>query len=79
MNIYRAVNSEPAYTLIAHGVEKDTYLDDIDFNEFETVTYKVRAVCGRQESKGTCRTLNHATQLELERYRISLAARENVK
>ena len=70
VHIWRAVNSEPCYTLVAQDVTGGQYRDEgIRFEDVETVTYKITAD-GDAASLGACVTLNHSTELERQRYRF---------
>ncbi len=72
VNVWRAVNSESGYTLIAGGVEGGRFVDtELNFSEVETVTYKItRADTKDAASGGACVTLNHSTEIERQRYRF---------
>lgn len=61
-NILRAVNDEPVYECIAENVESP-YQDDFDFNEVDTITYKI--VNGKT---GIYKTISHATKLQKDIY-----------
>ncbi len=69
-NIYRAAGSAPSYEPIAQGVKGFEWRDTgFDFAAHSVVRYKVCAIRdGQAESEGVCAVINHATQLELERY-----------
>jgi alpha-L-fucosidase 2 len=71
-NVYRAVDGAPVYETLAERLSAFTFQDrNIDFGAHEIVTYKVTACRpdGSGESVGLVQTINHATQLDLERYR----------
>ncbi len=72
VNVWRAVNSEPGYTLVASGVEGGRYVDtSLRFDDVETATYKItRADAADAASNGAWVTLNHSTELERQRYRF---------
>ena len=73
VHIWRAVNSEPTYTLVAESVTGGRYQDEsFAFDEAETVTYKITADSS-SASAGACVTLNHSTELERQRYRFLVA------
>lgn len=72
VNVYRAIDSASDYQLLAEDVIENSYKDTIDFSKHETITYKVKAVRGTCESKGIYKTINHATELEIDRYEILL-------
>jgi len=77
-NVYRACNSEPYYTKIAEKISQSYYQDDIDFSKLETVTYKVTACKEHCESRGAFKTINHATQLEYDRFINQLKGRNYI-
>jgi hypothetical protein len=71
-NVYRAVDGAPDYETLATRLTVCEYRDsDLDFSRYEIVTYKVTACRpdGSSESDGPTVTLNHATTLDVERYR----------
>ncbi len=71
-NVYRAVDGEPCYEMLAERLATRTFQDrGLDFPACGTVTYKVTACRpdGSRESDGAAYTINHATQLDLDRYR----------
>jgi alpha-L-fucosidase 2 len=71
-NVYRAVDGAPVYETLAERLSAHEFQDrDVDFGAHEIVTYKVTAcrADGGGESDGPVKTVNHATQLDLERYR----------
>lgn len=75
-NVYRAVDHQPGYELVAKGLSETSYTDkDFDFASYEHVTYKVTAIfkVGTGESPGVNVVLNHASQLYLDRYRHRIA------
>jgi len=71
-NVYRAVNGAPGYETLATRLTSCDFHDtELDFAACEIATYKVTA-CGSDgsgESDGPTVTLNHATTLDVERYR----------
>lgn len=70
-NVYRAVNSEPCYVKLVEGLTDCVYQDnELDFSMVHLATYKVTASRkdGSGESDGPTKTINHATQLDIERY-----------
>ena len=74
VNIYRATNSDAQYIKIAEEITAKEFRDNIDFSKFETITYKITNVCKNQESNGICKTINHATKKQVERYNNFLKA-----
>lgn len=77
-NVYRATDSEAQYTLIAQQITDCSFKDSIDFMNYETVTYKVTACKNGCESVGVIQVLNHATQLDIDRYRNQLRGRKQL-
>ena len=71
VTVWRAVNSAPVYEKIADSVTGGTFTDkDFVFACAETVTYKItRADAEDGAAPGAVVTLNHATELEKQRYR----------
>lgn len=72
-NVYRAIGSEPGYVRIARGLTDCMYQDrEIDFDAYDCVTYKVTtcSIEGDRESGGPTKTINHATKLYIDRYRL---------
>ena len=68
-NVYRAIDSAPCYTKIAEQISGGCYTDtQTDFAACETVTYRITAVCGTDESAGVFQTIHHATRLQTDRY-----------
>ena len=75
-NVYRACDSEPCYTKIASEIKGFAFTDnDLNFGLHETVKYKVTAVLNGEESEGVLGVINHATQLEYDRYKNSIYLR----
>ncbi len=71
-NVYRAVDGAPVYEMLAERLAAHEFQDrGLDFSVHEIVTYKVTACRpdGSGESDGPVYTINHATSLDLERYR----------
>lgn len=68
VNIYRATNSDENYIKIAEEIIDKKFKDNIDFSNYETLTYKITNVCGNNESDGIAITINHATKKQIERY-----------
>ncbi|OGV81516.1 MAG: hypothetical protein A3K19_17235 [Lentisphaerae bacterium RIFOXYB12_FULL_65_16] len=71
-NVYRALDGAPGYEKVAERLTAPAYLDaQVDFAAHEIVSYKVTACRGdgSGESAGPVRTINHATPLDLARYR----------
>ncbi len=71
-NVHRAIDGAAGYETLAEGLHGREFLDSqIDFASREIVTYKVTAcrADGSGESDGPVRTVSHATQVDLERYR----------
>jgi len=75
-NVYRAVESEPCYTKIAENLSECNYTDSINFADYEIVKYKVTATFDGVESEGIFKTINHATDLEIDRYENSIRLRK---
>ncbi|RKN84538.1 glycosyl hydrolase family 95 catalytic domain-containing protein [Paenibacillus ginsengarvi] len=74
-NVYRAVDNQPGYDIIATGLSGTSYIDkDFDFSPYDHVTYKVPASFkdGTGESVGVLVSLNHASELYLDRYRYRI-------
>ncbi len=71
-NVYRVCDSSPIYEKIAENIKSDYFKDEIDISKYEIVRYKVTAVRGKNESDGEVVVINHATQLELDRYNNSI-------
>ena len=71
-NIYRVCDSAPCYVLVAENLKGYEFFDDINFEDYEVVRYKVTAVVNGIESEGIVGTINHATMLEFDRYKNSL-------
>ena len=71
VNIWRAVDSAPEYTLIAQGITGGNYQDDChNLDKAETVSYKItRADTLSGSESGAYVTWNCSTELERERYR----------
>ncbi len=71
VTVWRAVNSAPIYEKIAASVTGGSFTDkDFDFARAETVTYKItRDDAEDGAAPGAVVTLNHATELEKQRYR----------
>ncbi len=71
VNIWRAIDSAPDYTLIAQGITGGNYQDQsCDLNKTENVSYKItRADAASGVENGACVTWNCSTELERERYR----------
>ncbi|MBQ7982343.1 MAG: hypothetical protein IJ302_02150, partial [Clostridia bacterium] len=69
VNLWRAIDSAPDYTLIEGGITAGEYTDtDVCFAE--TVTYKItRADTHDAAAPGAYVTRNHSTALERQRYR----------
>ena len=75
-NVYRACDSAPCYTKIASEIKGFDFTDvNLDFALYETVKYKVTAVLNGEESEGILGVINHATQLEYDRYKNSIYLR----
>jgi hypothetical protein len=72
VQIWRAVNSDPIYTLVAQNVMGGQYDDtSLSFADVETATYKItRADAIDGSAEGAYVTLNHSTELERQRYRF---------
>lgn len=71
-NVYRSVEGAPGYETVATRLTACEYRDaQLDFATCEIVTYKVTACRpdGSGEGDGPTVTLNHATTLDIERYR----------
>lgn len=71
-NVYRAIDGAPVYETLAERLSAPEFQDrNIDFDAHEIVTYKVTACRpdGSGESDGPVHTINHATQLDIERHR----------
>ena len=71
-NVYRSVDGAPGYETLATRLTGCEFRDGtLDFTACEIVTYKVTACRpdGSGESDGPTVTLNHATTLDIERYR----------
>jgi len=71
-NVYRAVDGAPVYEKLAERLSTCEFQDrGLDLSACEIATYKVTACRpnGSGESDGPVHTINHATQLDLERYR----------
>lgn len=67
VKVWRAVNSEPNYTLIADNADY-SFRDTFDFDSVETVTYKISA--GEYPfDPGKTVTVNHSTEAYREWYR----------
>lgn len=62
-DIYRAVDDEPVFKLIAQNAQSP-YKDDLDFDSADVVTYKLSNSNGE-----AVKTINHATKLDYDRYR----------
>jgi len=71
-NIFRVCESAPTYDLIACNVKGKSYKDKLNFADYQVVRYKITAVVNGYESEGVCGTINHATQLEIDRYKNSV-------
>lgn len=72
-NVYRACDQEPTYTRVATGLTKPEYTDtELDFSKHDIAIYKVTALAadGISESMGTHKCINHATQLQIDRYKL---------
>ncbi len=67
-NVYRSIESEARYLIIAEDLQSASYTDDINFSKYETVTYKVTAKKENAESVGIFKTVNHATKLQEDIY-----------
>lgn len=78
VRIYRAADSESAYTLIADGISEKEFFDDIDFSKFDILTYRVTSVLDGEESGGVCVTRNHSTKKQRARYRNFIKAANNI-
>ncbi len=71
-NIYRAVDGASVYERLAERISTHEFQDQtLDFDTCEISTYKVTACHpdGGRESAGPVQTINHATPLDIERYR----------
>jgi hypothetical protein len=71
-NVYRAVDGAPGYEKLATRLTVCDFRDrELDFAACEIVTYKVTACRpdGSGEGDGPTVTQNHATTLDVERYR----------
>ncbi len=71
-NVYRALDGAPSYEKIADKLTACRYCDShLEFTAHEIATYKVTACRsdGSGESGGLAKTINHATRLDIERYR----------
>lgn len=77
-NIYRACDSAPVYEKIASEIEGFSYTDSLDFNDFDVVRYKVTAAVSGIESEGVVGVINHATQLQIDRYTNSVYFRKPI-
>ena len=71
-NVYRVCNSNPCYDIVATNIAECSFVDDIDFAQYDVVRYKVTAVVDGVESEGVVETINHATKLQVDRYKNSL-------
>lgn len=71
VNIWRAVDSAPDYTLIGQGITGGNYQDDCHvLDKAETVSYKITRVDALSGfENGAYVTWNCSTELERERYR----------
>ena len=66
------MDGAPGYEEIAERLAAREFRDtQVDLSQHEIVTYKVTACRpdGSGESTGPVRTINHATTLDIERYR----------
>lgn len=68
-NIYRAIDDASTYECIAKKAISP-YTDTIDFNQVETITYRVG-----EKDGGVIMTLNHATPLQKEIYKNQISSK----
>lgn len=69
-DLYRAVDGSPVYECIARGVASP-YYDNYDFNKAEVIVYKAAV-----DGEGEICAVNHATELQLDRYKNILNSRK---
>ena len=71
-NVYRVCDSSPVYEKIAENITLTHFQDKFDISKFDVIRYKVTASKGDNESDGEVVVINHATQLEIDRYKNSI-------
>ena len=79
--VWRAIDQDSDYELLAEVTAKNKnrleYLDPINVGDYDHITYKLTAVMsGRRESEGCLAVVNHASELERDRYERNIRVTE---
>ena len=69
VNIWRALDGEGCYTLVAENVSENNYKDSLTFDAAEIFTYKITPASVKHSSGvGIYGTLNHSSALQRQQY-----------